>query len=183
MAKKLTKDGIKDIREESLDIPRKTPPVKEIVEEDLDLGKKAPAPEKKDYSSEHKSGSGFSFPEIKTRTKIIIIASVSLFLILLLANLFWFNMSVSGDKMRDNSTIVNNVQAPQVTVPINNNYTNQNNYTIENNIQIVLSDELVKDIITAVANNQSIINITNSTGSSNQTQQNTTASNSSSGSS
>ena len=157
MVKELTNKGIK---EENLDLPKKESQRIEIKKsEKKDIFKK-----KLDEEQENKQRVSSYEPKKKMKklTKILIISGISLVFLILIANMVWFNFSVQGDKLKDSSTINNNMPAITVPVGVNATSTNQYNITIENKIYLAenMSKEIANEIL-GVIKNCSSMNWTN----------------------
>lgn len=147
MEKELTNKGI---REEELDLPTRIP-IEKKEKKKFGLFKKKNSDTEesteKDYPKNYK---------MKKTNKIILISAISILVIFFLANIFWFNLSVQNNKLKQDQPINNNVNTP---VNVNTTTNIPNNFTIQNNIQINIPDAIAQQILDAIKND-SKINIT-----------------------
>ena len=122
--------------------------------EDIDLPKKEETPKKEKIESPKKERvSDYEYvPESKIKKIGIIfgISLISIFLIILIVNMFWFNNSVSNDKFKSNDSVTNILNPPQVTVPVNN--TINNNFTIQNNVYVSFSNDTLSNLSNQIVN-------------------------------
>jgi len=122
--------------------------------EDIDLPKKEETPKKEKIESPKKERvSDYEYvPESKIKKIGIIfgISLISIFLIILIVNMFWFNNSVSNDKFKSNDSTTNIINPPQVTVPVNN--TILNNFTIQNNVYVSFSNDTLSNLSNQIVN-------------------------------
>ena len=128
----VTKEKQKELQEEIKPIP---------IEKEVKKAEDFKQPEINPYFQKDK--------EKKFNKMWIVLAVVGL--VILLAQVVWSNYNISTDKLKGNTTIINenNMQAPSVNVEsstTNNNYSIQFSPTIENNLEIPkeLSDALIK---------------------------------------
>jgi hypothetical protein len=118
--------------------------------EDIDLPKKEETPK---IEKPKKEVSDYEYvPESKIKKVCIIfgISIISIFLIVLIVNMFWFNNSVSNDKFKSNDSTTNIINPPQVTVPVNN--TILNNFTIQNNVYVSFSNDTLSNLSNQIVN-------------------------------
>lgn len=84
--------------------------------------------------------------KVSKKTLIIIGAVFLVIVIAIISNFVWFNISVSGNKLKGNETI--NVAPADVTAPIylNNSNYNMPNITVPVTVQINMSDNIATQI-------------------------------------
>lgn len=157
MAIKLTKSGVKDIRTENIDIPKKESQIKPLPKENSRIPVKEAV---RDWNNkpEVKSAGVVAITKIE-RVGIWIFAILCF--VLLATHVIWSNVNISSGKMQGNISLVNNVDTPDVPVTVNDQDTNNyhNNFTIQNNNTIIIDINVDDEIAQKIADEvQKIIN-------------------------